>query len=287
MPEPVARVVFRSGADLAVARNGRGVQRLRANLARVIAATPALTGTDLEDLVRAGMRSYARYWREAFRLPVTARARIVGDMRVEGEQRLRDAYGQGRGVVLALPHMGNWDHAGAWLAATGIPFTTVAERLEPAALFDRFVAFREQLGMQVLPLTGGDSPPVEVLSARLREGGALCLLADRAFHERGRPVSFFGASTSMPVGPALLSVRTGAPLIPVSLWYDDPAPWNARIHPQIVDPGSGGLAARVSAMTQHLADTFAGAIAAHPADWHMLASVWSTDRLRTAAETTT
>jgi len=274
LPGPVARVGFRTGADLACLRSGAGVRRLRANLARVVAVTPELAGTDVDVLARRAMRSYARYWEEVFRLPVIPTARITGDMRVFDEQLLHDACGRERGVILALPHTGNWDHAGAWLLAAGIPFTTVVERLDPPELFDRFVAFRESLGMEVVPLTGGSRPPFDRLAARLRAGGVLCLLADRDLTGAGRPVQFFGASASMPVGPALLALRTGAVLLPVTLWYDDPAPWNARIHSPIDDPGTGTVTARATAMTQQLADAFATGIAAHPQDWHMLARVW-------------
>ena len=264
LPEPLAAAAFRAGADAAWCRRGKGVRRLRSNLARVVPA-----GTDLDALTREAMRSYARYWLEVFRLPVTPRERIVGAMHVEDEHLLRDAHATGRGTVLALPHMGNWDHAGAWLTATGVPFTTVAERLQPASLYDRFVAFRESLGMEVLALTGGDRPPFDVLTERLTAGGALCLLADRDLTPQGVQVTFFGARATMPAGPAALALRTGATLLPVTLWYDGPG-WRARIHPAVPPTD-------VATMTQGVADAFATGIAAHPEDWHMLQRLWSDD----------
>lgn len=277
LPEGPARAAFRYGADVASRRHGKGVRRLAANLARVVAATPSLAGTDLDALTAAAMRSYARYWLEVFRLPVTPTSRIVSDIHCVDEWRMREAFASDAGVILALPHTGNWDHAGAWVIATGMPFTTVAERLEPASLFDRFVTFREGLGMEVLPLTGGSGPPFGPLAARLRAGGALCLLADRDLTAAGVPVTFFGATATMPAGPALLALRTGAVLLPVTLWNDDPAPWNARIHPCVADPGQGSVAERVAVMTQSMADAFAEGIAAHPADWHMLSRLWQDD----------
>ena len=114
------------------------------------------------------MRSYLRYWCEVFRLPKMSRPRSSPGSFVTGDQLLRDAVAAGNGVILALPHMGNWDHAGAWLAGTGVPFTTVAERLKPESLFERFVEFRESLGMEVVPLTGGQQPPYAMLADRLR-----------------------------------------------------------------------------------------------------------------------
>ncbi len=261
LPEPVAVALFDAGADLAWRRGGRSVDRLAANLARVAPG---------QDLVRDALRSYARYWREVFRLPVTPSEQVVAGMRTTGEPAFRAALASGRGVVLALPHSGNWDHAGAWCGATGAPFTTVAERLRPASLFDRFVTFRESLGMEVLPLTGGDRPPAEVLQERLEAGGMLCLLADRDLSARGVEVQFFGAATRMPAGPAALALRTGAALVPVTLAFGGPGEWLCTFHPEVAHTD-------VAAMTQQVADAFARGIAEHPADWHMLQRLWLAD----------
>ncbi len=277
LPETPARALFQVGADLAWTRHGKGAARLRSNLARVVAATPALAGTDLDVLAAAGLRSYARYWREVFRLPDVSPERLLAETRVIDLATLTGAHAAPTGTILALPHMGNWDAAGAWLVSTGVPFTTVAERLEPASVFDRFVAFRESLGMEVVPLTGGEQPPFALLRDRLLAGGMLCLLADRDLTAAGVPVRFFGATATIPAGPALLALRTGATLLPVTGWYDDPAPWNLRIHDPVGDPGVGTEAERVAVMSQELADAFAESIAAHPVDWHMLARLWRDD----------
>ena len=260
LPDPVAHRLFRAGADLAARGGGPAVDRLRANLERVAPG---------QDLLRPALRSYARYWCEVFRLPVTSRERIVGGMRTVGEDRFRAAVAAPTGTVLALPHSGNWDHAGAWCGATGAPFTTVAERLQPESLFDRFVAFRESLGMEVLPLTGGPRPAYRVLLERLKAGGTLCLLADRDLSARGVDVAFFGATARMPAGPSQLSLATGATLLPVTLAFTDDG-WLCTFHPAV--PHSD-----VITMTQQVADAFARGIAAHPADWHMLQRLWVED----------
>lgn len=263
LPEPVAVRAFRLGADLAAARGGRPVERLRANLVRVA------PDADPERLVRDGLRSYARYWLEVFRLPVMPAQRIADGMElVDPAGRLWSAVGSGRGTVCALTHSGNWDHAGAWLVGQGVRFTTVAERLRPEQVYDRFVAFRESLGMEVLPLTGG-APPFELLAERLRAGGTLCLLADRDLSARGVDVTFFGAAARMPAGPAALALRTGAVLLPVTLSFR-PDGWRAVFHPEVAHTD-------VRRMTQDLADAFARGIAEHPADWHMLQRLWLDD----------
>jgi lauroyl/myristoyl acyltransferase len=278
-PETLVRPLFRLIADVIWRRHGRSVQQLERNLRRVVG--PDVPDAEFNALVRKAMRSYARYWLEFFRLPVLGPQRILGRMLFTGEDFLSEALAQGRGAVLALPHSGNWDHAGAWLVLRGFPFTTVAERLRPEALFDRFVAVREKVGMEVLPLTGGGRTTFAVLLQRLRAGRTLCLVADREFGDGGIEVSFFGELAMMPAGPASLALATGAALLPACLWYSDEGgpggSWCGWIREEIKPPTHGDKRAKIAAMTQSLADRFAEGIAEHPQDWHMLQPLWLAD----------
>lgn len=271
-PERAARLVFRWLADLAWRRRGRGVRQLERNLGRVLKADPA--DPRVRRLSRRVMRSYFRYWFEVFRLPEFGRDRLVGDMRVTGHEKLFATLDSGRGAVLALPHMGNYEQAGAWVALQGYPFTTVMEKLRPESLFDRFVAFREGLGMEVLPHKGASA--FGTLARRLRDGRLVCLVVDRDLTDSGVEVGFFGAPARMPGVAAALAVQTGAALFPVTLWYEGRC-WGARVHDEIVVPPDGDRQARIRAVTQELAGVFEEGIAAHPQDWHMLQRVWVED----------
>ncbi|MFJ7494972.1 phosphatidylinositol mannoside acyltransferase [Streptomyces sp. NPDC097727] len=273
LPEPVARALFRSIADQVWKRRGKNVLRLESNLARVV---PEASPARLAALSKAGMRSYMRYWMESFRLPTWSPARIKASIDVTDAHRLTDGLETGRGVILALPHLGNWDLAGAWVTTDlKVPFTTVAERLKPETLYDRFVAYREGLGMEVLPHSGGAA--FGTLARRLRAGGLVCLVADRDLSASGVEVTFFGDTARMPAGPALLAQQTGALLLPVTLSYDDTPVMKARIHPPVEVPESGSRTEKTSLMTQALADAFAVGIAEHPEDWHMLQRLWLAD----------
>ncbi|MEU2249322.1 phosphatidylinositol mannoside acyltransferase [Streptomyces sp. NPDC019224] len=273
LPEPAARALFRTLADQVWKRRGKSVLRLEANLKRVV---PDADPARLAALSRAGMRSYMRYWMESFRLPTWSPERIKASIDVTDAHRLTDGLDSGRGVILALPHLGNWDLAGAWVTTDlKVPFTTVAERLKPESLYDRFVAYREGLGMEVLPHNGGAA--FGTLARRLRSGGLVCLVADRDLSSSGVEVSFFGDTARMPAGPALLAQQTGALLLPVTLSYDDTPVMKARVHPPVEVPESGDRAGRTSSMTQALADAFAVGIAEHPEDWHMLQRLWLAD----------
>ncbi|HVU61099.1 MAG TPA: phosphatidylinositol mannoside acyltransferase [Mycobacteriales bacterium] len=274
MPERLARRQFDAIADAYWVRSGSGVITLHDNLARVV---PDASDRELRLLTRDGVRSYMRYWCEVFQLPSMRKDDLIARTHCVDEQRLRDAVAAGKGMILALPHMGNWDQAGAWLAGTGVPFTTVAERIRPESLFNRFVTFRESLGMEVVPLTGGERAPFELLAERLRAGGTLCLLADRDLTATGIEVDFFGSGARMPAGPAALAHDTGAALLPVTLTFPDRRHWRTRIHEQIVVPDEGDREAKIRAMTQQMADAFAEAIRTDPQDWHMLQRVWVDD----------
>ncbi len=268
MPEPFARTAFDAAARYAA--RGGGPEQLRKNLARVLGVAPAEVPAAL---IRAALRSYARYWREAFRLPAMDHAKLARkfDDKVTGKEHLVDALAAGRGFILALPHSGNWDMAGVWLVHTHGRFTTVVERLKPESLYRRFVAYRESLGFEVLPLSGGQHPPFDLLAQRLTENRPVCLMAERDLTRSGVPVDFFGEPTRMPAGSAKLAIATGAALLPVHCWFTDDG-WGFKVHSPL-DCSSGDVAV----ITQALADRFAADIAAHPADWHMLQPQWLAD----------
>lgn len=273
LPGPVVAAAFRAGADRAHRRGGRGTARLATNLRRVVG--PELPDAELDELVRRGLRSYARYWMEAFRLPSLSRRQILDSFRLEGREMLAADVAAGRGAVVALPHGGNWDAAGAWVAAAGWPITTVAERLKPEAVYERFLAFRQSLGMEILPTHGGDRPAFDTLVERLRAGHVVPLLAERDLSRRGVEVSFFGGRTRMPAGPALLTLRTGAPLYVASMWYEPDVAVASLAGPlEVPEPSSGPLDQRVRLLTQRIADGLAAGIARHPEDWHMLQRMW-------------
>jgi KDO2-lipid IV(A) lauroyltransferase len=275
VPESWSRRGFDLVSDRVWHRQGSSVRQLRANLARVLAVDGTLDTSLLEDTTREGVRRYLRYWQEAFLLPAWSKERISGTFQlVEGLDLLDEAMANGKGAVMALPHMGNWDHAAAWATLRYGEVTTVAERLKPEGLFDKFVEYRESLGMEVLPLGGPEV--VRTLAQRLRNGGLVGLVADRDIHKTGVPVTFFGEEASMPSGPAVLSLLTGSPLFPVTCWHTESGT-QAAVHPRIEIPESGSRLERAAIMTQRLADAFEESIRRHPEDWHMMQSLWRAD----------
>jgi KDO2-lipid IV(A) lauroyltransferase len=272
----LATGMFRRGADVADARDGAGVRRLRANLARVV---PDASPAELDALVRAGMRSYARYWCEMFRLrpddAPAVHARM--DRGMSGTIPFFEALEAGRGVVFAVPHSGNWDAAGVWVVETlrrlgrEPAFTTVVQRLHPERVYRRFLAYRASLGFEVVTAEDGAGAH-RALTRRLRDGGVVCLVADRDLGGSGVEVSFFGEPARFPAGPARLAALAGAVLMPAYPHFL-PDGWRVPIADPIpVDRESVGKA------TQAIADAFAQLIVQAPQDWHALQPIWTADR---------
>jgi len=272
MPEKTAYSMFERIADTMWARRGGSVRRLESNLRRVV---PDATDEEIRLLSRDGMRSYMRYWCEAFRLPGWSRERIVDSIRIIDDHYLADGLATGRGVVVALPHMGNWDHAGAWATLAHSHVVTVAERLKPEDLYEKFLAFRRGLGMDVIPLTGGE-PVFPYLSQKLHEGNLVALLGDRDLSNSGIPVTFFGSKAKFPAGPAALAVDTGAVLLTAQLYLED-GHNVVRFHPPVVVSTDGERSRRIFRTTQLVADQIEESIRARPTDWHMLQRLWVED----------
>ncbi len=277
LPESWMERVFRFGADIAWRREGPRVQALEANLVRVLGRD--VDGKTLRGASREVMRRYGRYWLEIFRLPVMPANRLVNGL-TGGTDRIKmifDILATGRGVVVALPHMGNWDQAGAWFIARGAgSFTTVMERLKPEAVYERFVTFREGLGMEVLPASGG-TRPFGILAQRLRAGNFVALPCDRDVTGSGIEVEFFGEKAKMMAGPAALAVQTGAALVPVVLWFADDGLCGVQIGAEIEQPAAGTRSQKVAVMMQDLAGFFEQGIREHPYDWLMLQKVFVAD----------
>ncbi len=279
LPEPAANAAFRQMADVLWRRRAGGVEQLERNLRRV---HPDASDEQLRDLSRQGMRSYLRYWCEAFRLPSWPRARIAETFVLERRELLDGALESG-GALMIPGHMANWDHAGAWAATTYGSVTSVAERLKPEKLFEKFLEFRRELGMDILGT--GEADVLRQLTRRLRDGKLVALLGDRDISRNGVHVDFFGEPASFPAGPAVLAMLTDVPLHPVTMWFDGEVT-RGYVHDRIVLPTDGQREDRIRAVTQQLARGWETGIREHSADWHMLQKVWVADldeRRRAAA----
>ena len=267
LPEKSAYKLADYVSDRIYKKNGKGIKRLRGNYGRVM---PEYSSQKLEELTKLGMRSYLRYWFDTFRLSKWSKNRIISTTQVIRENLLRDPILSKQGCIVALPHAGNWDHAAAYFCSTGITLTAVVEKLKPEAIFKKFLAYRQSIGIEAI---SHKEKTIPILTQRLQAGKLIALVADRDMSRNGMEVNFFGKTSKMPSGPAILAIKTGAPLITAYVRYTSGG--IEIIFDETLKPtNSGSEEEQIKIITQSMADNFAKRIKENPVDWHMLQRIW-------------
>ena len=267
LPEKTAYQLANFVSDQILRKNGKGIQRLRSNYKRVV---PSISNSALEALTKEGMRSYLRYWFDTFRLNKWSKSRIIETTFVVHENLLRDPIETKKGCIIALPHAGNWDHAAAYFCSTGIPITAVVERLKPEAIFKKFLAYRQSIGIEAI---SHREKTIPILMDRLNQGKLVALVADRDMSRNGIEVNFLGGIAKMPAGPAILAIKSGSPLVTAYIRYLDKG-IEVTFDETIQLPISGSEEEQIRIVTQSMADNFAKRIQDSPVDWHMLQRIW-------------
>jgi KDO2-lipid IV(A) lauroyltransferase len=274
-PRPIAAVVA-SAAGYTVSRVWRAKRPLvHSNLRRVLG--PEADEAAVGRLVTKAFCSYARYWVEAAQVAALRSDQIESVFSIEGFERFRLEMARGRGVVIVLPHVGSWEYGGRWLAQQGYPMTTVGELLEPPELFEWFTSQRAALGLTVLP--PGPDTTVRLLDT-LRQGRVVGLLADRDLVGNGIEVELFGEKTTLPAGPALLALRSGAPLMTCAIYQRPRGRYHAVLRPPFDSARTGRLRQDVQRLTEEIALSLEGLIRPAPEQWHLFQPNWPSDRER-------
>jgi KDO2-lipid IV(A) lauroyltransferase len=240
---------------------------------------PTLKDFALRQAVQRSFQSYARYYLETFRISVLSRPTISAGFSIEGFSHIEHALQGGKGVIMALPHVGGWDWAGRWLCDEGYQMTAVVEKLEPLELYEWFVDMRTKMGMTVIPLD--DRAGIAVQEA-LKLNRPVSLLCDRDISRDGVrggvEVEFFGERTTVPAGPAFFALRTGAPLIPAAAYFTRRVDGHHTVvRPPIVVERQGSLREDVSRITQMLICEMEVLIKRAPEQWHLFSPNWPSD----------
>ena len=267
LPEKSAYKLANVISDRVYSKNGKGVKRLRSNYRRVM---PSISEPQLDELTKDGMRSYLRYWFDTFRLNKWSKSRIIETTFVVRENLLRDPIATKQGCIIALPHAGNWDHAAAYFCSTGITLTAVVEKLKPEAIFKKFLAYRQSIGIEAI---SHKEKTIPILMERLNQGKLIALVADRDMSRNGIEVNFLGGIAKMPAGPAILALKTGAPLVTAYIRYLEKG-IEITFDETIKLPVAGSEEEQIKIVTQSMADNFAKRIKDSPVDWHMLQRIW-------------
>lgn len=258
-------------------------QMAERHLARVLASNSPGATPDPQVVrrwARRSFRAYGRYWAEGARLSSMDTDRVISHMVIEsGYEHLVAAMEEGRGVVMALPHVGSWEWGGAFLASEGFPMTSVAERLEPQALFDWFLDQRKLMGLHIVAL---DNDASGVLLRTLGSGGLVGLVCDRDIGGSGVEVELFGEKTTLPAGPATMALRTGATLLAAVVFSGPRQYHTGLVSAPLPTERSGRLRDDVVRVTQAIAWQFEDFIRRSPEQWHLFQPNWPSDSASSA-----
>jgi len=273
LPSSVIDVLAPGVAELAALRPGDQRAMVERHQRRV---DPGLGGAELQRRVREVFRSYGRYYGESFRLPTIGAEELDRGLTREGFEHVEESLARGVGPLLVLPHLGSWEWCAYWLTRVRkVPVTAVVERVEPPALFDWFVEFRERIGMEIVPL--GPDAGRSIVKA-IKQPHVIALLCDRDIAGGGTEVTFFGETTTLPSGPSVLALRTGAPLIPTGVYDQGGGHHHAILRPPIPAERRGSFRDDVARITQAMASELEGLIRRAPEQWHLLQPNWPSDR---------
>lgn len=270
LPEGLGRRLFAfyAGAFFHLAPSVRAT--VAANLAPVLGSAPDSEAVGAA--TREAFRLYGRYWFDSFRTRVMSKEEVGRRFKIEDLENVDLALERGRGAIVALPHMGNWDLAGRYLCVNGYRLAAVAEELKPRRMYELFLHHRRELGMRIVPLTSDRRAGLE-LAALLADNWVVALVADRDLTGRGVEVEMFGRRRRMPAGPALLSLRTGATLHSCPVRTTDTGTV-CRIGPALEIESAGDTRSDVITLTRMIAAEWERDIAADPSDWHVFQPAW-------------
>ena len=233
-----------------------------------------ITNHELRQMTRQAFISYAKYWTDSAKMQSLTDYQIDAGFTVEGFEHIEDSWSEGPGPILALPHLGGWEWAGRWLTCRPkFEVTVVVEPQQPKELFEFMISYRESFGMNVIPL--GPNAGKEVIKA-IKNNHVVCLLCDRDIEGTGVKVTFFDEETSIPAGPAMLSIRTGSKIIPVAV-YQRSESHHAIVRPPLNSERQGNLREDVTRISQDIASSFEELILLEPEQWHLMSPNWPSD----------
>ncbi|MEY4493232.1 MAG: hypothetical protein RL355_581 [Actinomycetota bacterium] len=274
LPSGVTAKLFDGAAIFAWRKHGNGIKQLELNLSRVTGLDPF--GDQIRQLSKKTMRSYLRYYCETFAMARWSVEEISKRVRVINAKPVLDASKNG-GVILTLPHSGNWDLAGAWAAQYFGSMCTVAERLSPEGVYQKFLKLRSSLGITIKPLTG-EGGTYEFLRSNVLAGKVVALIGDRDLSGSGMTNDFFGHRATLPIGAAVLALDTKKPLFTCSTWFDDEQ--LVIEFDELIEVTSAEVTGRerlrqAQEITAQIAKRFEKHISAHPENWHQLQPIWN------------
>ena len=270
LPAPVALALGRRLGDLTALALPR---RRRVALANVAQAFPELSVTERRRVARRGWQHLGMTVIELARLLGRPLQATLGEMTLDGLEHLQIAMAEHRGALMLSAHLGNWEYLSAAAHLTGYPLSIVVRPLDSPALDAVAARMRLKTGVELIDKRGALRPVLEALRRRRMVG---VLLDQNAARRESVFVPFFGHIASTSRSLALLSIRTGAPIVPIFTAREAPGRHRVIIEPPLPRPTVNDPEQAIVEMTARCNQAIEAAIRKTPEQW-----LWAHDRWRT------
>ncbi len=265
LPRRIALAGAAAAGNAAYDLAGPKRQTIHENLAHPMRLEP--DDRRVRTAARRAFRNYAKYLVDMMRIGELSAAAASDLVRIENIEVLDEARAEGKGVLVCTIHVGGMDMIGPGLKLRGKAMHVVADDTTYGRLFDHLSAARSRQDILVIGWRN-----LRGLFKVLRENGNLVLFCDGGYRRGDVPVELCGEATTFPAGPATLSAKTGAPMLPVWCRRDRDDRFDARglpfVHCASTEP------ADIYRATQAIADALGGVIADDPGQWYMFRPVW-------------
>jgi lauroyl/myristoyl acyltransferase len=265
----------RYGAARLAGEVGFAIQpRLRRQAIENYAAVLGLpeSAPEARRVAREAVVGYTKLMADFLLLPRLRSADILERVRVRGLENIRTVLEAGHGAIAVTPHFGNWDMAAAAAVASGLTVTAVTDRFGDGQMNEKVVASRQRFGMKVVPV--GVSAGKAVLTA-LRRNEVVALVCDLPKEGRNILVDLAGQSALVPAGPALLSLRAGAPVVPIVCRRMPDNRYDLEIQAPVEFTPSGDSERDVPRLAQAIMDRFDALLRSTPEQWYLFSPMWT------------
>ncbi|MDD5748371.1 MAG: phosphatidylinositol mannoside acyltransferase [Actinomycetota bacterium] len=273
LPESVSRVIARFVAVTYYYAFSRKRVLVMKNMRRALGS--GFTEREVRKTARRAALFYADYWIDFYRVGKMNKERVLERFELKNEEILEEVASRGNGILIVLPHYGSWEAGAVYLTTLG-NFAAVAEVIKPMELFELFVKQREKFGIRIYPYDHNAETREKIVEA-LKDGQILALLCDRDLKGTGVEVEFFGEKTTLPPGPAVFSMKSGAPIFCVNVRNKKDG-WVGRITEPIYANPDAPREKETKRIMQMVAERLEELIQEDPAQWHMFMSAWPSDR---------
>lgn len=229
----------------------------------------------LDEHVMEVFRNFAKYLVDFFRFPKFTEKYISRNIDIEGREHLDGCLSEGKGMIALSLHLGNWELGGAVVAGLEYPISAIVLEHKSKKIDDFFVRQRAINGMRSIPI----GMQIKECFRALGRNEVIAIAGDKDYTSNGILVDFFGKKAVMPKGPAVIALRTGAPIVFCALIRKKNDTFKLCIEPPIKYEALGDPEKDLRTLMGKYLDIFEKHIRENPDQWYAFRKIWNQEQI--------